>query len=439
MRRIFPLITSTLLLGCPPSETAVDEPLRPLLYTEAPVSANGPPTGYEPLVDPAYDPTAWPTVYSSVSPNELGADLSLIQATTPDRLMLDVFYALLDNDRARMMRHAFAPEMLATAARMGEEAAGEAAEQTRAGLDELLTAYNSGSASQRREGGLRELLEPGQIEVGRPRDIGGAQTEPELAVMHWGSELLVHVRGTNIDFALRFPNILRGSDGLWRLRRAPTMDDRFTTWRAAGFDLKPAMMQNEHAPYPVDVGNYWHYRTRRPGLGAEGGSDSTYGVLTNLGFRDEVSSVEEFVGYRIARIRRIYDNPSITSERDALLLTPLRVYDCDRECVRRREDASWVLDYAHRTTPLLVFPLIHGEGWGPGGRPQNSNRYRVGAEPEPADVPSGVYPASYAIASSTPRGRATRYVVPGVGVVLRRLESTTETHLEELIEYRILQ
>lgn len=437
MRRNFLTIALTLLAACRPPERQPEPPLRPLLYTEAPEGTPGVPAGYEALADRTFDPTAWPTAYSSVSPSELGPELTLMQATTPDRLMLDVFYALLDGDLARLERHVFRPEALSAAARMGEEAAEEATEATRAALRDLVNAFTSGSPSQLREGGLRELLEPGQIVVGRPRNIDGAQTADEDAVMHWGSELVVHVRGTNIDFALRFPNLLLGPDGLWHLRRAPTVDDRFGTWRAAGFDLKPAMMQNEHAPYPVDVGNYWHYRTRRPGVGGEGASE--YGVLTNRGFRDEVTSVEEYVGYRVARIRRVYDNPSLTSERDALLLTPLRVYDCDRECVRRRDDASWVLDYAHRTTPLLVFPLQRGEGWGAGGRAQTSNRFRVGADPEVADVPSGRYPDAYAIVSSTPRGRSTRYVIPGVGVVLHRLESTTETHLEELTEFRILQ
>lgn len=439
-------LLASLLLGmaCTPDHRPVEPPLRPLLYTEAPArdddAADEAPAPFEDRVEAEpVDPVAWPTRFSSVPAEPALGDLTLVQATTPDRLMLDVFYALVATDAGRLFEHAFSAEELVRSARMGAEAAEEAAAELATELRELHQLFATGSASQRREGGWSELLEPGQIVVGRPRDINGQaldEAERNAAVMHWGSEMVVHVRDTNIDFVLRFPNVIRGTDGLWRLRRPPRMDDRFSTWRSAGFDLKEAMMRNEHAAYPVDVGNYWHYRTRRP---AATDGASAIGALTNLGYRDEVTSVEDHVGYRVARLRRTYDDPTITSERHALLLTALRVYDCNRECVRRRADASWILDYAHRTTPELVFPLTLGSGWGSGGRDRTSNVHRVQTEFEVADVPSGRYDDAYAIVTSTSQGTRSRYVVPGVGVVLTRTARATHTDLEELTEVRILQ
>ena len=439
-----PVALLLLVTGCAPEPRSSEPPLRPLLYTEAPAqrgTADEP--GTAPLDDTAQptslDPVAWPTRFSSIPADPSLGDLALVQATTPDRLMLDVFYALVAVDDERLLGHAFTAEELRRTARMGGDAAEEAAAELRADLNALHALFADGSASQRREGGWAELLEPGQIVVGRPRDIDGQalnERDHGDGLMHWGSEMVVHVRDTNIDFVLRFPNVIRGTDGLWRLRRAPRMDDRFATWRSAGFDLKEAMMRNEHAPYPVDVGNYWHYRTRRP---AAGGDESTIGALTNFGYRDEVVSVEDHVGYRVARLRRTYDDPTITSERHAILLTALRVYDCDRECVRRRDDASWIVDYAHRTTPELVFPLMLGSGWGAGGRERPSNVHRVQMEYAVADVPSGRYDDAFAIVTSTSQGTRTRFVVPGVGVVLTQTARATHTDLEELTEVRILQ
>lgn len=417
--------------SCRPEHRPEEIPLRPLLHTE-PREGTTLPEGFG-LWTSDIDPVAWPSRFLSSAAVTSGS-LNLMQATTPDRLVLDAYYALVNGEEDRLMRHLFSPEELSAAARMGSDTALTSSEAIASEVAALYAAFNSGPVSQRRAGGLANLLEPGQVTVGRPRSLDGSAVPAEAAEMHWGSEMSFRVRGTELNFTLRFPNLLVGSDGLWRLRSAPDVDARFVTWRRAGFDLTPAMMENDHAAFPVDVGNYWHYSTRRPGpLGDEGEPDR------QGSYRDEVASVESFPGYRYARLRRSYDDTSVSSERYSLLVTPLRVYSCDRECASRRANAAWILAYAHREIPLLQLPLSPGDGWGPGGRQSSANPVRVMAETEEVSTPAGVYVQALPVVRSTSRGRQTRFFVPSVGFVSIRTESATSTIIEELTDVRILQ
>lgn len=420
------------LLGCQPEGPSSATPLRPLLYTEAPESEAGALPGFEAWSDPDFDPVAWPSPFRSQASSVYGS-YALLEPTSPDRVMLDVYFALVTGDADRLSRHLFTAEELVESARMSERVAEEAAAEIEAATRALLAAFVDGVPSELREDGVAGLLEPGQLEVGRGRRIDGtAIANEDPAVMHWGNELGVLVRGAELSFSLRFPSLLQASDGTWRLRRAPQIDERFATWRGAGFDLKPEMMEPGHAPFPLDVGNYWHYRTRE--IGVEAGARGTV-----RGHRDEVVSIDEGLGYRVARLRRTFDRPGTPSESWALLQTPRRLYPCDRECVRKRGEASWILDYAHRSTPWLVLPLEPGARWGRGGRPTQEGGQRVAIEVEPVSVPSGTFDDAVAITRSTSRGRQVRMMVGGVGFVLHRTESATETFVDELTEFRILQ
>ena len=407
------------------------EPLRPLLYTEAPAGADSAVPGYETWTTPGHDPVAWPSTFRSQTVSAYDSH-TLIEPTAPDRVMLDVFFALVTGDEARLTRHLFSPAELVTSARMNPQVAAEAAGEIEDATRALAEAFSSGVASELREGGVAALLEPGQLSTGRGRLIDGSLAgEDEEATMHWGSEMTLHVRGTELAFVLRFPSLLRAEDGTWKLRRAPQIDERFMTWRGAGFDRKPEMMAPGHAPFPLDVGNYWHYQTRET-------DETARARRAGRGYREEVVSVEEGLGYRVARIRTNYDRPGTPPTYSALLQTPLRIYPCDRECVRRASDAEWILDYAHRTTPRLVLPLSLGSQWGRGGRPTQERGHRVALEPEQAEVPSGTFDDALAITRSTSRGREVRLVVRGVGTVMLRTESATSTEIDELVEYRIL-
>ena len=381
------------------------------------------------------DPVAWPSEHTtSIAPS---ADAVVPgPAATPQALMIDVFDALIAQDRDRLLVHTFDPQELSASARMGSAAATELAAEIEESTLDTLSAFEPRSASQTRPEGLRGLLQPGQLVVGRARDIDGALVDADgEAAMHWGSELTFSLRGTNIEFVLRFPNILRATDGTWRLRTSPRVDQTFTTYRNLGMDLKPELMNVQHAPFPLRVGNYWQYRTRRPGVGAEGES---YGVLTNDGYRDLIAEIHTHDGYLVAVLRRVYDNPATASERLAYLVTPLRVYSCSRECVRRSDDPLWTLQYAAREVPLLVFPIVRDSGWGAGGQSVRADVYRVQPEAIEVSIPAGTFADATEIVRSTARGRRSSFFVHGIGYVMRRTESTMESALEELTEYRVL-
>lgn len=422
------------IAACRPGSEPDPPPLRPLLHTQAPAGVDRAIEGYEEWLDPNVDPTAWPTEFqtTSVSPNDVAVSGP---AMTPEALILDVYAALTTGDADRLELHLFDVEGLAEASQMNRDTATRTAEEIRSAAFETFAVFTSGSPSDERAGGLGGQLQTGQLVVGRGRNVDGSAVQGEqVPIMHWGSELTFMLRGTETQFVLRFPNLLRDDRGIWRLRAAPTVDQKFRTYRALGLDLKPELMDVEHAAIPLGVGNYWHYRTRRPSAV----NDDEYGVLTRDGFRDAVTEVLDYGGYRVVRFRRMFDDPSRQSERFAYLITPRRLFVCDRECQRRASDFEWMLTYAARRTPVLVFPLELGEGWSVGGEPGRANEYRVDPELQAVTAPAGNFIDAFEIARSTPRGRQSSFFVPGIGFVLQRTTSTVETTLEELVAYRIL-
>lgn len=412
--------------ACAPDTAPSAPPLRPLLYTEPPRGTELEVPGYEEWTDPDFDPTAWPTEFATSLAGEAPAIHA--PAMTPEALLLDVFAALVEGDERRLLRHTFDPEHLSRAGRMNADTAERVAEEIRDETLATLAVFQDGGASV-----AARSLQPGQIVVGRGRRLDGAVAgEEDRVIMHWGSELSFTVEGTGLEFELRYPNLLLGEDGVWRLRDAPAVGRRFRAFRAMGLHLMPELMDVEHAPLPLAVGNYWHYRTRQPGVGEE------LGTLTRGGYRDSVVEIEEYDGYRVARIRRVYDDPARANERHTWLLTPRRLYVCDRECSYRASDIGWVLGYGERTTPLLMFPLQRGSGWSAGGADERDNTLRVTPDPAAVSVPAGAFPDAYELVRSTTRGRQSSFFVPGIGFVLYRTQTAVETNLVELIDFRIL-
>lgn len=429
-RRVLALLAALSVSGwlsaCAPPAPETAPPLRPLLYTEAPRGAGLEILGYQDWVDPNVDPTAWPTEFAtSVAGANLGPHAA---ATTPEALLLDVFAGLVTGDRERVLAHTFEPEALASAGHMSRSGAAATAAEIREETLATLAVFQDGGAAA-----AARALQAGQIVVGRGRRLdGGLAREEDRVIMHWGNEMTFAVEGTDLEFVLRFPNLLLDDDGIWRLRDAPKVDRRFSAYRAMGMHLMPELMDVEHAAVPLAVGNYWHYRTRQPGIGEE------YGVLTRGGYRDSVIEVESYDGYRVARLRRVYDDPNRANERISWLVTPRRLYVCDRECAYRASNPAWIVAYGERTTPLLVFPLTLQAGWGVGGLDSRENVRRVGPEAVPVMVPAGTFPDAFEIIRSTPQGRQSSYFVPSIGFVLHRVYSTVETELVELVDYRIL-
>jgi len=433
-------VVAALQIGCPRSDQGAAPPLRPLLYTEPatndPISLNG----YEEWLDPNVDPVA---LYPVQRATELDQDrafvVEAIEGVTPDALMRGVYHALMTQDADLLDQLVFTPEELAAAARMRLETARQEVATIRSETLATLEWFTPATPSRARPEGLTRLLSAGDLVVGRGRNIDGALTrDSEVPVMHWGSELAVQLVGSNALFTLRFPKLLADDSGRWRLAAAPVVDARFRLYRSLGMDLKPELMEREHALFPLSVGNYWHYRTRRPAVGQD--QQEGYGLLTNNGYRDEVVAITEYTGYRLVRVRRLFDNPSRTSEYFHYLQTPLRLYTCGQwDCVRNIENVDWLLNHAQAQVPILVFPYEAGSAWGAGGLDGRNNVYRI--QPEVVDIstPAGRFATALEVVRTTARGRESTFVVSGLGVVMRRRATGLESEIEELISYRVMQ
>jgi hypothetical protein len=433
------LVTTALVAGCARAPSSSEPPLRPLLYTEGSSPGGAPLDGLEEWTDPTYDPVAWPTRFGSVAVARTLERATVASAVTPAAAMVGVVNALLNGDREALESYLFDAASLSESARIGNEAALRDAAEIHDATLALFEAFEPGPASRARPGGLAELFAPGALIVGRGRLLDGTASQPdEHPPMHWGSELSIELVGTGATFVLRFPRLLQGADGRWRLAAAPAIDARFRTFRALGLDLKPELLAFDQHPFPLTVGSYWHYRTRRPLSGDPTAEGTGRGLITPDGFRDEVVRLDEFPSYRVAHLRRLFDNPARSSEYFSYLVTPLRVYPCDRECQRRAGEMDWLLSWAQSRTPLLAFPLTPGLGWGAGGLDGRTNIYRVQPESTDVEVPAGTFTGAMEIVRATARGRESIAFVPSVGTVMRRSSTGSATDIEELIEYRIL-
>jgi hypothetical protein len=425
--------------GCTSSEVSLPElPLRPLLYTEVTSRVEGGIPGFDEWLAPNYDPLAWPAEASS---GVLAHHVSVVaEPGSAEELMLAVFEALLSEDDGYLQSLVFTREGYMSAARTNETDAQAAIAELEAGVRTLFEQFESPSESQARQDGLRGLIEAGQITVGRGRNLDGSSTTADqIPVMHWNSEMVMRLRDTDVEFVLRFPKVLVGADGVWRLAAAPSVDGRFQAFRALGMDLKPEMMSAEHSAFPLSVGNYWHYRTIRP-LSSQPQENNGRAAndSSNSGYRDEVIQTDDHSGYRLARLRRLFDDPNRPSQVFAWLVTPLRIYACTRDCQRSAEDTGWILSYAQNQVPLLVLPALPGEAWGAGGNDTDHNVWRIAPERQEIVVPSGTFPEAVELSRSVAGGQQFVYFASGVGFVMRRNNAGLQTEDEELIDYRIM-
>ena len=421
-----------LLSGCTPNSAETSEPpLRPLLYTEAALGIDPTIETYRAWQDGS-DPVAYPSEHQTMAA-ETFETLDVAQQQTPEALMMTVFLALMNQNHEMLETCLFTPEQLASSAHMGQEAARRVAASIQEDSFDTMALFDQGAPSQARVGGLSSILEAGQIVVGRGRRLNGSVIERnEEPAMYWGSEISFGLIEGNISFELRFPKLLLGPEGRWFLGSAPVADANFRAYRETGMDLKPELMTVEHASFPLSVGSFWEFRTRLPSI-----MEGEYGANTE-GYRDEVVSVDVYNGYRVARIQRSFRQPDVSPESYAYLITPTQVYDCSRQCRRRSANLSWILAYCQRRTPLFVFPLQAGNAWGSGGQREGQTTYHVQLDTVHIGSPAGNFLNTFEIVRSTARGRESTFFQRGIGVVMKRTQSSNETNIIELTSYRIL-
>jgi hypothetical protein len=421
-----------------PEPGATDPPLRPLLYTEAPAPAERVPLpGMEMWQAADLDPVAWPT--------ELPTTVRSMPSTglhepprTPDALLLAALDALLRDDTQALAALTFDVDTFAAAARTSTRDAERQVEELVQTLTQTRLLFQAPPPSQARAEGLRGLLEPGQVTLGRGRLHSGAvATADQVAVMHWGNEVVMHHRDLPVSFVIRFPKVLVDSEGVWRLAAAPVADAAFRMFRTLGLDLKPELLNATQGGLPLNTGNFWHYRVERPR--EESGSTTELRLgFASEGFRDEIIGMDDRGAYRLVRFRRLFDDPTRTSQTFAWLQTPLRIYACNRECQRRSRDVSWLLTHAQNQVPLLVLPPPAGGGWGAGGTERTDPVWRVAPETEAVDVPAGHFPATRRLSRSVPGGQQVVHFAPGIGFVQRSTIAGLRTEDERLSDYRIM-
>jgi hypothetical protein len=379
------------------------------------------------------DPTAYPDEppILGLAPAEQPAILpSTPDLTTPEAAVRVLFSALCQDDDSRLDPLFMPVDDFAQAARTSLDNARERTDEMRIGTIGILAAFMGGSPTERRPGGLAGMLELESISLGSGRLVTGELTDDnQLAVMILGSEMRLHLRDSSQSFVLRVPKLLLSPDGRWQLAEAPRLGGMLELFMAMGLHLSPALLRFEHHPLPYFTGNYWTYRVRGDVPLAEG-DDPTY--------RDEVVSREEFDGYAVIEISRTWSDESRRTRNRHYLLTARRLFRCNADCRRNRSDVSWLLSDLSRRTPVLIFPLRPGIGWRTGGRLDVTGEYAASTSFEVADVPAGRYEQTVMVTNSGNRGTVHRYVVPGIGVVMTRIDGALDVSYEELIDYRVI-
>jgi hypothetical protein len=445
--------------GCPPSDVPGEPPLRPLVYTESPGGTTSPTLpGYE-MWTGETDPTAYPDETGllgrrrsdeRVAPDQL--DLS-----TPEALGRLVFQALARLDEDLLEHLLMTPEEYARAARTSYSRAVEHVAQARAEMADVLGVFRGQVPSEQRPGGLGGMLRLEAVNARSYRRVTGeiipaGSSEPGEMVL--GSEIVLRLGDTDQLFRLRLPKVLRDATGQWRLAEAPEVGGTLQLFTEMGFQLSGTLLSFEHYPLPWQTGNYWMYQVRtlerqvgeveariegHPEPERRDRSERVVARDPSLPLiRDEVASRQDYDGYSLVWIARTDGQPRSTPRRRAYLVTARRVYRCERDCQRHIDEIDWLLDHLSRRTPELIFPLRPGLGWRTGGRLSAEGEYQTRQREEVAHVPAGRFEGTICVTRSTNEGREHRYVAPGIGVVLTRVEGSTTTTYQELVEYRIL-
>jgi hypothetical protein len=237
-------------------------------------------------------------------------------------------------------------------------------------------------------------------------------------------------------FSLNLGRILRVPSGEWCLASAPDPSGVFRAYLRAGFHFKPEMLQPEHHPFPLSVGNFWLYRVKRP---ESGGLQELEALdATSEEVRLEVVDVEAFEGYRLVTLRRIHKHLETKSETLRYLVTPRRLYYCTRYCASRIKELTYVIDYTRFNTPRLVFPLKQGVSWGSGGVSSRRDNNHVRQDAAVVTVPAGEFRDALVVDRTLKDKGEVRYFKPGVGVVRREGRDERGPYTEEMIKYRIL-
>lgn len=432
------LLSASLLPACDASNRSLPEPpLRPLLFTESDQQSAFDTEGWELWTTPGFDPHAFPGLAL-----EQQRDRQLDDAfdlRSPEGLIRSAYLAATRGDLATLQSLALDEQGLIDIARVPTARSAERHQNLQRSLEEFMRHFRPESATDARHDGLSGLIQPTGIQLGPPRRIDGSIVDTrENAEMYSANTMRIHVLSSSIDFDIRFPRLLKDQDGQWRISEAPSVSDTWQAFRRPGLDLKPELLDAEHAPFPFDVGNYWHYELKQLPLDGTGNSDDI-APMRALAYRDTVSEVFSGGIYHVVTLRRTFADPARNPETRNLLVTSRHIYSCSLECYRRRENLSFLLGYMGRNTPLFVFPANRNQGWREGGRTGGRTLRIAELSNVPIIVPAGSFGSSVHIRQADGGTGASIYFAEGIGILREEQRHGAQLHQANLVQYRILR
>lgn len=435
-----PLIAGS--IGLPACDNAPrqapDPPLRPLLYTEGSDQEDIlDMEGWEIWTHPEVDPHAYPSSVPrapATTPSEEAFDLR-----SPEGLIRSAYYAATHGDLETLEGLILKKDELRSVARIPQSQTEARHRSLQNSMQNFMLSFRPESATDARADNLSGLIQPTAIELGAPRRIDGSVVSSvEEAEMYSSNRLRIHVLNSSIDFDVRFPRILKDEEGLWKFSEGPVVDNTWHNFRRPGLDLKPALLQGEHAPFPFDVGNYWHYELKRIPLNAQEDAEEIP-PTRSLAYRDTVSDVHNGNIFQVVTLRRTFADPARTPQSRRLLVTPRHIYPCTQMCYSRRNNLRFLLQYMSRTTPTFVFPATQTLSWRQGGHRDGRTTRMADRSEEAIVVPAGSFNNSVRITATTGAGSQVVYFQEGIGVLREEHRDGDTVEQANLVQYRILR
>jgi hypothetical protein len=430
-----------LLVGCsePAPWIAAPVPLQPLIYTELP--------GLTPEAA-ALRERRMLREFVGAADATLGADAApRVWATSAQELGELFVRSLFDTREVRWEDAFVSAEDYARMVRLDPAEAARIIDEVIAESLPAWRAFGAEHVSQLPEQGLGAVFSFEGLALGAGRTLGGKLAYgDEVVAQRWGNVLTLGLRGTDVRFELTISKILHvpaheGRPAHLAIAGPVRLSKQLEVFLEAGLHLKAELLRSQEYPYPLSVGNFWRYRRYRvreqlaeqDALLAElAAPEQTFEATEVL---QEVVSIERHGSMRLVRMRWSYNDQALTKLEQAWLVTPRRIYLCDRGCLRRVEDLGWLLHQLPHESPLFVF-----------------DRARGAHVLRDVEVPAGTFIAAHLHtqringASPDPFVQLSlmeRAFAPGRGLVWQRLTGKSAAgepvvFIEELVESRIM-
>lgn len=424
--------------GCQDRPSRPSEfPLRPLLYTNTDASTQAPDLDGWNMWTSGEDPTIFPI--EDANEPTLDANRTELTLHDPTDLIRSAYIASAHGNPTKLQALIMSADDLQHIARMSAQSAETRYGHLQAGMTIFYEQFHSSSLTDARPDGLAGLIQPTHIQLGLPRLIDGSLTRDESqAEMYATNTLSMHILGTNIDFDVQFPRIIRDSAGEWKFAESPRVSPTWENFRRPGLALNPVLLNAEHAPFPFDVGNYWHYELKRIPRTGDVSSDDIE-PTRSLGYRDTVQRVYDATLYQIVTMRRTFADPARSPETRNLLVTARHIYACNNTCYQNRANLNVLLNYMSAETPRFVFEHHESNNWGKGGRHSVQPQRSQAREEDVITVPAGSFSkAMHVFPTANPDGESI-YFQKRIGILREEHIHGDVIEQSNLVQYRILR